>query len=102
MPVGQLAHGKRWSSDSPSLPGLWDAPTPSSSLAPEGGVETQIKGGEEQDNPNICQEPSPTIVPEEQEVETDHDAHKPKDVDHNNEVSFHGCILKRLQAHPCR
>ena len=63
---------------------LWATPTPSTSLATEGGVETQIEGGEEQNNANICQEPSPAVVPEEQDVDTDHDAHKPKDVDHNS------------------
>jgi hypothetical protein len=42
-------------------------------LAPNGMLEPQIESAENKDNADICYQPRPKEVPEEQDVYTDHD-----------------------------
>ncbi len=62
-------------------------------LAPECVLKPQEEGGENEYDANVCYEPCPKVVFEEQDVNTDHDAYKSKHINHDGYVSSHAPIL---------
>jgi hypothetical protein len=56
-------------------------------------LEPQVEGCENEDDAYVRQQPGPDVVPEEQNVDSDHDAHESNDVDPDGQVSSHAPSL---------
>jgi len=54
--------------------------------------EPQIERREYQDDPDVCHQPRPEVVPEEQDVHADHDSYHREHVKHDGCLSSH-CFL---------
>jgi hypothetical protein len=66
---------------SESVPGSWALQEP------------QTERREDQDNPDVCYQPFPEVVPEEQDVHADHDGYQRKHVKRDGCLSSHRFVL---------
>ena len=55
--------------------------------------EPEIERPEYQDNPDVHYQPPPEVVPEEQEVHTDHDGYQGDHVKRDDRLSSHRFVL---------
>lgn len=51
--------------------------------------EPQVERPKYQDNSDVCYQPRPELVPEEQDVHTDHDGYHREHVKHDDRLSSH-------------
>jgi len=65
-----------------------------SGSAPEYVLESQVEGSEHQHDANVRQQSGPDVMPEEQDVDPDHDANKSDDVDPDGQVPSHTPSLR--------
>jgi hypothetical protein len=55
----------------------------------------EIERSEYQDDPDVCRQPLPDLVPEYENIHADDDSHHREDVQHNARVSCHLIVLLR-------
>ena len=64
-------------------------------FSPERRLETQVEGGEYQDNANVSQQSCPKVMPEKHDVDADNHSDKREHVDSDSNVFPHVPSLMR-------